>query len=61
MRNLKEKRKNNKLSQTQLAEMIGVSQKLVSFWETGRQEMPIRHAKKIAKVLKCNWKDLYDD
>ena len=39
---------------------IGVSQKLISIWETGRQELPVRQARKLAEVLGCDWKELYD-
>ena len=58
---LKEKRKKAKLKQAELGKAIGVSQKLISIWETGRQELPVRHAKELAKVFGCDWKELYDD
>lgn len=57
---LKEKRKAEGLNQTELAKAIGLKQSVVSAWEVGTQELPVRHAKKIAKVLGCDWKDLYD-
>lgn len=60
MKNLKGKRKDAKLSQTELGKLIGVGQQLVSFWELGKREIPVRHAKKLARVLGCDWKDLYD-
>ncbi len=55
------KRKEYGISQRQLAFKIGVSPQLVSKWEAGLQDMPPRHARKIAKILGCNWKDLYED
>lgn len=39
---LREYRKNKGLSQTELAEKIGVSQNTVSSWETGRTEPSMR-------------------
>ncbi len=59
--NLKEFRRLKGISQQKLADEIGVSQKIISAWEIGSRELPVRHAKKIAKVLDCNWKDLYKD
>lgn len=61
MKALKEKRKKAVLKQAELAKAIGVSQRLISKWELGQQEMPVRHAKKIAEVLGCDWKELYDE
>ena len=60
MSTLKEKRKKAKLKQAELGKAIGVSQKLISIWETGRQELPVRQARKLAEVLGCDWKELYD-
>lgn len=61
MNALKEKRKKVRLKQVELGKAIGVSQRLISKWELGQQEMPVRHAKKIAGVLGCDWKELYDE
>ncbi len=58
---LKEKRKQKGYKQKEIAKAIGVSQQLISKWESRKQEMPIRHAKKISELLGCNWKDLYED
>ena len=57
---LKEKRKAKGISQTELATAIGLKQSVVSVWEVGVQELPVRHAKAIATVLECDWKDLYE-
>ncbi|MDU0938795.1 MAG: helix-turn-helix transcriptional regulator [Clostridiales bacterium] len=57
---LKEKRKIKGLNQTELATAIGLKQSVVSAWEVGVQELPVRNAKRIAEVLGCDWKDLYD-
>ncbi len=59
--NLKEFRWLKGISQKKLADKIGVSQKIISAWEVGSRELPVRHAKKIAEVLDCKWKDLYED
>lgn len=57
---LKEKRKAKGLNQTEFAKAIGLKQSVVSAWEVGVQELPVRHAKAIATVLECDWKDLYE-
>lgn len=57
---LREERKKKFLKQSELGEAIGLKQSVVSAWEVGTQELPVKHAKKIAKVLGCDWKDLYD-
>ncbi len=61
MENFRKIKKEYGLRQKDIAKITGVAQQLVSKWENGLREMPIRHAKKIAKELKINWKDLYDD
>ena len=48
------------MSQERLAELIGLKRAIISAWETGTRDMPVRHARKIAKVFDCDWKDLYD-
>ncbi len=58
---LREIRKDKGLTQQDIANIIGLTSRVVSLWEIGKQDMPPRHAKKIAESLNCNWKDLYDD
>ncbi len=58
---LKEIRKNKGYNQQDIAKEIGVTQQLVSKWEKGIQDMPPRHAKKIAEFLDCDWRDLYEE
>ncbi len=61
MSNLRKIRKEKNCTQKTLAEWVGVPQQNVSAWENGKQQLPIKHAKVIAKELGCNWKDLYED
>ncbi len=58
---LKEIRREKKISQRKLAKLIGVYQQHISLWENGKLQLPIKHAKTIAKELGCSWKDLYED
>ncbi len=60
MSKLKEYRIKNNISQEKLAKEIGVTATLVGFWENGKRELPVRHAKKIAQILNVNWWELYD-
>ena len=48
------------MSQERLAELIGLKRAIISAWERGTRDMPVRHAKKISKVFGCDWKDLYE-
>ena len=48
------------MSQERLAELIGLKRAIISAWERGTRDMPVRHAKTIAAVLDCDWKDLYE-
>ncbi len=61
MSRLREFRAKAGLSQKDVSKIVKVSSQHVSRWETGIQQLPIKHAKKIAKILNCNWKDLYED
>ncbi len=59
--NLRKIRQENNMSQKVLSEQIGVSQRIISYWESGKREMPVRYARKIGKIFHINWKDLYED
>lgn len=48
---LREYRKEKGLSQTELADKIGVSQNTISSWETGRTEPSMRDIKALCNVL----------
>lgn len=58
---LRQMRKRTAFTQVELAKAVGVTQEAISLWELGKREMPVRHAKKIAEVLGCDWKELYDE
>src|SRR4029077_10381857 len=48
-------RKNAGLEQTDLAQLVGVTQKTISNWENGRSEPTISHWRKIADVTGAGW------
>lgn len=60
MGNLREIRKRRKMSVTELAARVSVSEATISRYETGDREMPVRMARKIAQVLKVKWWKLYN-
>lgn len=57
---LKEIRKKHKLNQTDLGNLVGKKQRMISKYENEEVEMPVSVAKKIGKVLDINWWELYD-
>jgi DNA-binding XRE family transcriptional regulator len=48
-------------NQAELAGWLSVSKQLVSFWMTGRQNMGVKHAAKLAKKIGCDLLDIRDD
>lgn len=52
MKRLKELRENNKMSQTELAEALFLSQRTISSYETGINEPDIETLKNIARYFK---------
>ena len=52
-------RKEKGMCQADIGQRIGVTQRMISLWELGKRELPVRHAKKIAGILNCDWKELY--
>lgn len=54
-------RKNNNLSQEQLAEKVGVSRQAVSKWESGTSYPDMDKLLQICKILNCTLDDLLDD
>lgn len=57
---IKSARKNAGLTQRELGEKLGVSEKTVSSWEINRTEPSMGTLEKIAKVLDINKSDLLD-
>lgn len=53
-------RKNKKLKQSELAEMVGTTTASVSRWERGEVQIPLEQAKNVAKALDVDLRDLLD-
>jgi len=51
---LKTLRKEKKLTQKELAEQIGISQKSYSHWETGKNEASLENLIKLADLLEVS-------
>lgn len=58
---LVKQRKNNNLSQEQLADRLGVSRQAVSKWESGSSIPDMSKILELCKILNCNLEDLVDD
>ena len=61
MEGMKRLRKEKGLSQQELADLTGVSQKMVYLVEMGQRRPSVDLAKKIAKVLEFDWTKFYED
>lgn len=55
-----ELRRQNKMTQKDLAEMINVSDKVISKWETGKSLPDVEAMMRIAKTFNISVSDLYD-
>jgi putative transcriptional regulator len=58
MNRIKEIRQRRSLTQRQLAEIIGTTQKRISYWETERHTPTLQYAIKIATALECSLEEL---
>lgn len=58
---LANKRKENNLSQEQLADRLGISRQAVSKWESGSSMPDMSKILELCKILNCNLEDLVDD
>lgn len=58
---LVKQRKNNNMSQEQLADRLGVSRQAVSKWESGNSMPDMAKILELCKILNCNLEDLVDD
>lgn len=56
--NLRVLRKAHKLTQTQIADKLGLSVSLVSFWESGKREPVLDDVRKIANMFNVSIADL---
>ena len=62
MRNwLRKIRKEQKLSQHEIADMVGISQTYYSAIEVGTRNVMVPTAKKIAAALGFDWQRFYED
>lgn len=59
MNKLKKLRENRGLSQSQLATIIGVSQKTVSAWEVGRRNPKPRELQKLEDVFEVAKEEIF--
>ena len=57
---LRDYRKSNSLTQKELADKLGLSQKTVSAWEVGRTEPTMGDIKKMCTIFDCPIEDLTD-
>ena len=53
-RKIKDTKKRKKLTQKELAEQIGISQKSYSHWETGKKEPSLENLIKLADLLEVS-------
>ena len=58
---LVKQRKNNNMSQEQLADKLGVSRQAISKWESGSTIPDMAKILELCKILNCNLEDLIDD
>lgn len=58
---LVKQRKNNNISQEQLADRLGVSRQAVSKWESGLSMPDMEKIMQLCKILNCSLEDLIDD
>lgn len=61
MKKLTQLRLKKEVTQEELGKAIGVSEKTISTYETGRRNLPVDKAKKIGEYFKVNWWELYED
>ncbi len=61
MKKLIQLRLKKEVTQEKLGKAIGVSEKTISTYETGRRNLPVDKAKKIGEYFQVNWWQLYED
>lgn len=58
--NIKKLRIENKLSQKELANSLGVSNKTISHWESGYSQPPLEFIVKLKKLLNVCYEDILE-
>ena len=61
MVNLAEKRKEKKLTQAELASLVGVSQRAVAAYELGERHPSVSTAKRLGSALDFSWTELFEE
>ena len=59
MNGIEHMRKQRNMTQSELAQLLGVSQANISQWETGEAMPRADKVRELAKILKCSIDDLY--
>lgn len=59
MNRIKEFRKKQKMSQSDISKMLGIKQNTLSQWETGKRVPNALQALKLAEILETTVEDLY--
>lgn len=58
---LRELRIKNKKTQKEMGVILGTSANMYQKYEYGHVELPVRHAKKLGKLYKIDWWELYEE
>ena len=58
---IKELRTENGLSQSQLAKLIGTSQKAIDYWERNINEPKISYVIRLVQVFRINYNEFFED
>ena len=56
-----QKRKEKKLTQAELAQQVGCSQRAIAGYELGERRPSVQMAKKIAAELGMDWTDFFEE
>jgi DNA-binding XRE family transcriptional regulator len=57
---LRERLKENRMSQQELADLVSIHKSSISEYASGKAKMELKTAKTIANALKCHIDDLYE-
>lgn len=58
---ISERRKERKITQAELGQLVGVSQRAIAAYELGERMPSVRTAKKLGEVLEFPWTDIYEE